>query len=362
MRILQVATHKRVVRGGAVQMLRLARALKARGHSVALVFNKGTRKDEQSVARLREEGFTVALFPMDGLNIRAMLSFRRFVVEGGFQVIHAHRDTALRFVFFSLVGLDVPIVAQRGTTYRPKGFSKWILRSPKVSAVSAVAYAVEEALMNSGIPPAKVRVVYGSVDFQVFRPDVSEDAVRQEFQIPPNAPVVGMVAALVGKKGYPVFLNACSALSEELTHLHVVMVGAGRASKFSREAAPLGAKAHFLGHREDVPQCMAAMDVVVCASIKGEGLTGALREAMAIARPVVSSAVSGNPEVVLPGKTGVLVPPGDPAALKDALLNLLSDRAYLRRIAKGGRRLALRLFDNDLRACRMEALYRELVR
>ena len=362
MRILQVATHKRVTRGGAVQMVRLARALKARGHSVTLVFNKGSQEDEQAVAPLREEGFPVAFFPMDGLNLKGMLSFRRFVVEGGFQVVHAHRDTALRFAFFSLMGLDVPIVAQRGTTYRPKRLTKWILKSSKVPKISAVAYAVKEALVDSGIAPSKVCVVYGSVDFGVFRTDVSGAAVRQEFKIPFNAPVVGMVAALVGKKGYPVFLNACSGLSEKLAHLHVLMVGAGRASKFSRETAPLGNRAHFTGHREDVPQCMAAMDVVVCASTKGEGLTGVLREAMAMAKPVVSSAVSGNPEVIIPGKTGVLVPPGDPLALKDLLLKLLMEKSYSKRLSKGGRRLALCLFGDNARAYKMEALYKEVVR
>jgi glycosyltransferase involved in cell wall biosynthesis len=362
MRILQVATHKRVTRGGAIQMVRLARALQGRGHGVTLVFNKGSQEDEQAIAQLRKEGFPVAFFPMDGLNLQAMLSFRRFVVEGRFQVIHAHRDPALHFVFLSLMGLDVPLVAQKGTTYRPGRLIRWILKSPKVSRISTVAYAVKEVLVSSGIPPAKICVVYGSVDFQVFRPDVSGDAVRQEFQIPSNAPVVGMVAALVGKKGYPVFLGACNGLLEKLAHLHVLMVGAGRASKFSQEVASLGTRARFMGHREDVPRCMAAMDVVVCASTKGEGLTGALREAMAMAKPVVSSAVSGNAKVVLPGKTGILVTPGDVATLEDALLKLLAERASSMRLARGGRRLALRLFNDDARAHRMEALYKEVVR
>ncbi len=160
MKILQVATHKRVTRGGAIQMVRLARALQGRGHQVTLVFNKGSQEGEQGITQLRKEGFTVALFPMDGLNLHAMLSFRRFVTEGGFHVIHAHRDPALRFVFFSLMGLDVPLVAQRGTTYRPRRLIRWIMKSPRVFWIAAVAYAVKETLVGSEVPPDKIRVVY----------------------------------------------------------------------------------------------------------------------------------------------------------------------------------------------------------
>ncbi len=341
-------------------MVRLARALQGRGHQVTLVFNKGSQEDEQGITQLRKEGFTVALFPMDGLNLHSMLSFRRFVTEGGFHVIHAHRDPALRFVFFSLMGLDVPLVAQRGTTYRPRRLIRWIMKSPRVFWIAAVAYAVKETLVGSEVPPDKIRVVYGSVDFRTFCPDVSGESIRREYRIPSNAHVVGMVAALVGKKGYPVFLDACKGVLEKVPHLHALMVGAGRASKFSREADPLGTGAHFIGHRDDIPRCMAAMDVVVCASTKGEGLTGTLREAMAMAKPVISSAVSGNPEAVIPGKTGLLVPVGDVFTLAQAILSLLSAPVQLCKLGLNGRRIAARVFSDHKRAKIMESLYQEV--
>ena len=117
-----------------------------------------------------------------------------------------------------------------------------------------------------------------------------------------------------------------------------------------------------MGHKEDVEKYMAAMNVVVCASTKEKGLSGSLREAMALAKPVVSTTVSGNPEAVIPGKTGVLVPMGDEDALAQALMGLLSSPALAKRLGLIGRRLALRIFPDSKRARVMEALYREVVR
>ena len=362
MKLLHLATHGSVTRGGAVQMVRLALALASRGHRVKAIFNRRRVEEVDGVSVLTDGGVEVEALPLEPLSPRNLLALRRMVLEEGFQVVHTHRDPALRFAFFSLLGTGVPLVAQRGTTYRPKGLIPSFLKSRSVARVVAVAHDVKKVLVGEGVPEEKVVVVYGSVDTDRFHPGVTGGKVREELAVSPGAPVVGMVAALVGKKGYPLFLEACRKVSERLGQLHVLMVGAGRPSKFSKETAPLGTRAHFTGHREDVEMYIAAMDVVVCTSTKGEGLTGSLREAMALAKPVVSTTVSGNPEAVIPGKTGVLVPVGDEDALAQALMGLLSSPALAKRLGLIGRRLALRLFPDSRRARVMEALYREVVR
>ena len=128
MRILQVASHKNITRGGAVQMVRLAKALRDLGEDVHIVFNGSEEDAPAEILRLGEEGFTVRLFPMDRPTPRGLLDLRRFVLSGNYQVVHAHRDPALRFSFISLLGVPIPLVAQRGTTYRPKGLVRFILR------------------------------------------------------------------------------------------------------------------------------------------------------------------------------------------------------------------------------------------
>jgi glycosyltransferase involved in cell wall biosynthesis len=117
----------------------------------------------------------------------------------------------------------------------------------------------------------------------------------------------------------------------------------------------------FAGFTEDVPAALAAMDMVVCASLRGEGLTGALREALAMARPIISSDVAGNRELVIHNSTGLLVPPGDPAALAEAIDRMLRDAELARSCAARGRELVLELCTEEKRAARVEEIYLELL-
>ncbi len=341
-------------------MVRLARSLRDMGEEVDLVFNGSEESPPSEVVQLREEGFTVRLFEMDRPTPWGLMEFRKLVISNAYEVIHAHRDPALRFSFLSLVGISTPLVAQRGTTYRPKGFVRWILKFPKVHLVVGVSHAVREALVAHGVSPDKVRVVYGSADTGEFTPKGIREEMRSSLNFPQDSIVVGMVAALVGKKGYPHFLNALGRLSCRLATLKALCVGRGRPEKFREFWEPIAGQVFFTGHRGDVARCMEAMDVVVCASTKGEGLTGALREAMLMGVPVISTAVSGNPEVVLHGHTGLLVPIGDEHALARAMEVLVESPALGVRLARQAKVLAYRLFTHRLRAEKMLNLYGEL--
>jgi glycosyltransferase involved in cell wall biosynthesis len=103
------------------------------------------------------------------------------------------------------------------------------------------------------------------------------------------------------------------------------------------------------------------MDVVVCASTRGEGLTGSVREALAMARPVVSTDVAGNRELVRHGETGLLVPVREPDSLAAAIAQLLDDREQAGRLGRAGRALVLEVCTDDARTACVEELYRELL-
>jgi len=125
---------------------------------------------------------------------------------------------------------------------------------------------------------------------------------------------------------------------------------------------PLAERVHFMGAREDIPQVLAALDVSVSASASAwEGLSGVMRESLALGRPVVCTDVGGNRELVRDGETGRLVLPGDPAALAAAILDLLRDPAAARRLGENGRRLAEATFSNAARAAAVEAVYQRIL-
>ena len=144
---------------------------------------------------------------------------------------------------------------------------------------------------------------------------------------------------------------------------HFVLAGDGSPEHARHLAKELGIadRVRFPGFVTDMPAALAAMDVVVCASTRGEGLTGSVREALAMARPVVSTDVAGNRELVRHGQTGLLAPVRDPAALAEAISLLLGDRDEAAKLGAAGRKLVLELCTDEGRAAKVEELYREVL-
>jgi glycosyltransferase involved in cell wall biosynthesis len=106
---------------------------------------------------------------------------------------------------------------------------------------------------------------------------------------------------------------------------------------------------------------LAGADVCVHAATAGEGVTGAVREALAMAKPVVVTDVGGNRELVIDGETGLLVPPHDPARLAAGILTLIRRPAYAQALGCAGRHMVERDFSHDIKAQRVEQLYQQIL-
>jgi glycosyltransferase involved in cell wall biosynthesis len=364
--IVMIDSHAAVERGGAVQCASLARALARRGHRVICVFDGNPDQPLQGVwfEALREAGVRVLRL---GLKRPAgLLRLRRMLAEERPDILHTHKNRALFCAFFATLGMRRPVwVTNRGTVYPlSRNRLAHTIHRRCVARMLAVSHAVGESLVADGIPDGKVEVVYGSFDPERFHPGVSGSAMRDRWQAGGPAPLVGLVGSLkTPKKGHPVLLEAAALLKEKRPDLRFVLIGEGDPEPLRAMAFSLGVRDRiiFAGFAEDVPAVLAALDVVVCASLRGEGLTGALREALAMARPVISSDVAGNRELVVDGRTGLLVPPGDPAALAGAIDRMLGCEAMAQEWAARGRARVLELCTEEKRADRVEGIYRELL-
>jgi glycosyltransferase involved in cell wall biosynthesis len=163
--------------------------------------------------------------------------------------------------------------------------------------------------------------------------------LRRELALPPAAPLVGIVARLVPIKAHEDFLQAARLIVQGMPEARFVIVGDGeRRAELEGLVDRLGLRSsvRFLGWRRDLERVYADLDVVTLAS-RNEGSPVALIEALAAARPVVSTAVGGVPEVVVDGRTGLLVPPSNPPALAQAILHLLGDPGYAAHLGAAGR-------------------------
>ena len=194
------------------------------------------------------------------------------------------------------------------------------------------------------VPSGRLRrVYYGITPDAGAAKAAARPAVRTEFGVPAEAPLLLTVGRLDPQKGHLDLIGALRRVVAALPSVHLVIAGAPQQASAAYEqalrattAAPeLATRVHWAGHRDDVPALLAACDIVVQPS-HWEGFGLVLVEAMAARRPVVATAVSAIPEVVRDGETGLLVPPHDPDALARALLQLCGDPEHRTRLGAAG--------------------------
>ncbi len=371
MTIVHLFTHSAITRGGAVQGMSLAQRQHDDGHRVLCIFHKPW-------GRAVDTRFTRSFsFPVVHLTMTDPLSYVRFARWMQLfspEVVHCHRNLALLFGYFSLRVLGRTmrrpiLLVNRGTTYElPNRLVRWIFRSDGLDHVIAVAEAVKRTLVDrEQVAAEKITVIYGSYDEERFHPAVDGGEFRRAMGLSPHEPLVVSVAAVDRRKGLEYFLGAARDVRDTLSAGRFFVVGAeddpGYGRQIRREAASLGMREvfHLLGHRDDIPTVLAAADLSVCASVEGEGLTGAIRESLAMERPVVATAVSGNPELVVDGETGWLVPSREVKALSRAIVEALTHREEAARRARRGYERVRRLCSLDERYRRVMTLYGELI-
>ena len=239
--------------------------------------------------------------------------------------------------------------------YRVNRFTDGLADRVVCVSEEVARFCVEEV----GTPRDKVTVIPNGVDVKRYAdlPDVAE--ARSQLGMPQEKPLVGTVARLEPAKRMDVLLQTMALVPTA----SAVIVGDGRqrsALETLAEQLKLADRVWFVGHREDVRCWLAALDLFVLCSDR-EGMPNAVLEAMAAGLPVAATAVGGVPEVVVDGVTGVLVPPGEPATLAEAVAGLLGDKELRRRMGEAGQRRIEECFSVERTVERTEALYEELL-
>jgi glycosyltransferase involved in cell wall biosynthesis len=188
-----------------------------------------------------------------------------------------------------------------------------------------------------GVDPNKVVSVSAGVDLRRFDAALSGGMIRAELRVRPSQPLIGKIGVIRGWKGYDDFLEAIPIILEKISEARFVIVGDGPGFEQIRSkvrAAGLGDKVALLGHREDVPEIMAALDVQVLASFTGEGTPQVIPQAFAMRTPVVATSIASIPELLGNGERGVLIEPRNPRSLAEGVLKLIDDPDLAVRLAE----------------------------
>lgn len=357
--------------GTEVQAVELATRLNPEQYDVTLgcLRARGPLLD-----RLKGSSVSICEFyPKGGFDsvggIYQMFCLAAFLRRGRFQILHAHD------VYANVLGIPAAFIARVPviiSSQRDLGHLDiyqgrrriWLRRLQKLStAVLTNAGAIREAVLaEDHFVPEKVRVIHNGVDLGRFTqksPDRSWLVAADS-----NERWIVLVGNMHGDvKGHPVLIAAAESVVREFPSVRFVFAGDGQRRKdFEDQAARLGIAEHFLflGRRDDVPRILACCDIGVLPS-KAEGLPNAVLEYLAAGLPTVATRVGGNAEIIEDGRTGLLVPAEDSAALAEAILRLLRSPQLAADLGKNGREFVGAEFSFQRLIEKTDQMYTELL-
>lgn len=349
--------------GAEYVLLQLSEELRRRGHTVVPVGPEqgvGWLRDKLRAAGFEREKFTLRR-PLDWGCVRGL---REVFARRRVELVHSHEFTMAVYGAMAARLSRLPhLITMHGNERMTRALRRrialrWAFRNSW--ATVAVSSATKQSLdRDLGLAPGVVRVIRNGIPRRPGNPD----PVRRELGVRPGEVLLLAVGNLDPRKGHIVLLRALARLEAEgLGVPWRLAIAGGRGGPERDRLAAFAAehrmsdRVHLLLKRDDVPDLNAAADVFCMPSL-WEGLPLALLEAMLAGKAIVASAASGIPEAIADGEQGLLVPPGDDAALAGALGKVLRDPDLRDRLGEAARRRAEAEFTIERMADRYERLY-----
>lgn len=361
MTIFQVHQKTSFSTGSVQQMLQAAVGLSERGHRVVIV-----NPDEPKMrAVCAAHGIDYRPLPFrHELDLATWRGLRQLIAHYQPEVIHVHKGRAHWLTLAALAGYPTPaLIANRGVSFPLSVFNRGKYRSSRTDRIVTVCEKVRDVVMESGrIGREKIDVVYAGADLQRFDPDaVSGDGLRREEGIPPDAFVI-LHAGMRRWKGWQEIIEVLAASRSHGRDARLVIVGSdsgpfeGQIRNHLDRTGLTGA-VHLLGYRSDIERVIAAADVVVDASWEGTGITGTIREAMALGKAVIATDCGGNRELVRSSELGWLVEPRNHEQLLTAVLEAMENPERRAAVGRKARAHVRKHFSLDARLDRLERIY-----
>lgn len=332
---------------------------------------------------LERRGYDVRLLRGRGILSRA-LDLRRIVHRERPDLVHTTILGANLVGRLAAAGTGVPVLTslvsvpysvgrlKYGSTPRWKVAALRIVDGWTARHLTSHLHAISRAVQRAAetdlrIPAERITVIERGRDpVRLGEPGSERKArARAALGLASEDEVLVAVGRHVTPKGHRYLLEAIPMLARDRPRLVTLLTG--RTDEASKDLEAMARRldldrhVRFLGHRDDIPDVLAAADVFVFPSL-WEGLGGALIEAMALGLPIVASDLEAVREVVEEGENAVLVPPADPNALAAAVASILDDPARRRAFGEAGRRRFEERFTAERSSRRMVELYRRLAR
>jgi glycosyltransferase involved in cell wall biosynthesis len=302
----------------------------------------------------------VTLTMRNVFDVGALLSLRRLMQARAVAVVHTHSSVDSWLATLAGKSLGRPVVRSRHVAIPIRRRRALVYRM--ADRIITTGDTIKTIVSAAGVKPTRIVSIPAGVDTDRFHPGVSGDRVRAELGL--HGPLVGLVANVRGSKGHPYFLEAAREVLAARPDTRFLIVGDGVGfDDVRRRVHEMGLDAYVVltGFRRDIPEVMAALDVLVLPSTRSEATSQVIPQALAVGTPVVGTCVGGIPELIRDGETGRLVAPADAPALAAAILGLLADPVRAEALARAGQALVRRQYTFDVMMERTTGVYGELL-
>ncbi len=317
---------------------------------------------------LREAGIRLIDIEFRGRHDReAIRLLRRELQNGGYDILHLFGNRGLQNGLAAARGLPIHIVAYRGIVGNVSFFSpiSWMrFLNPRIDRIICVADAVRDYFLRMQpeflrIPPERLVRIYKGHSLDWYRDPPTD---LRQLGIPEEAFIIGCVANYRPRKGIEVLVEAMGQLPEQL-QAHLLLVGRMNSRRLEAQitASPVRTRIHRVGQRSDAPALTAACNVFVSPSIKREGLSRSLIEAMAYGVPPITTDCGGSPELVIADESGLIVPVSDAGAIAKAIYWLYQNPELRQRMGTAARERIATHFKIEDTIQQTIAVYRELI-
>jgi glycosyltransferase involved in cell wall biosynthesis len=362
--------HRADVGGGQVSLIELLKRLdRGRFEPLVSCVSRG-----ELYERVRELGIDVEIVDIRGVLKRNPLStlaglreLSRLVKARDVDLIHANSQKAVLCCAAYPGLLGIPLIWHCRV---PSDFGPVpdLVSSLRAGMIIAISEHVRRRFKWLATARRKLRVIPNGIDTDTFQPQRDGGRARAEFGIGPRDMVVGSAGRLAEEKGQEHFLQAARVVASRFEQTKFLVVGGsepggqGYRERLERIAAEIQPPSDviFTGYRSDMADLIAAMDIVVVPSLR-EGFGRVAGEAMAMGKAVVCSDVGGIPEIVVSGKTGVLVPPGDADALAREVSDLIASPDRISELGKAARRRIEECFSIGRHVRLVQGAYEEML-
>ncbi len=358
MKVLHVEGGRNLY-GGAHQSLLLIEGLKACGIGNVLACRTGSELAE--AARPFAE---VRAIKMEGdLDAGLIRRLYRIIRETRPDIVHLHSRIGadvMGGIAARLAG--VPVVHSRRQD-NPESRLAVALKYRLHDRVIAISDGIGRVLLSEGLSAQKLRCVRDAIEITPVVEHPDRGWFEQEFGFQPGTLTLGVVAQLIRRKGHHVLLEALPDVLATFPKVRLLFFGKGPLETELRhtiERMGLAGRVQLAGFRDDLSRILPCLDVFVHPALM-EGLGVSLLQASCARLPIVASNVGGIPEAVRDNETGLLVEPGNPGALAQALIRVISDPVLRQRLGHAGRHWVEQAFSADIMVEGNLAVYREVL-